>query len=162
MSRVWAAWAGQAVGQRGQQHGTGRPGRVRAAGAECRQVKQWGSAGRAWAGPDCTEPHRCAYGSRGGSMAAGTEPAGRPGSAATRSCVGRLGLPAGALPYPERLCSSTLFGEAPCQGEVAMPCAMHRCNNWRCCNCHLWRLCLIIGRSKGDLASQGEYPLFCI
>lgn len=123
-----------------------RAGRVWAAEARCGRAKQWGSAGRAWAAPGCTEPHHCACSSSGGSTAAGTEPAGHPGSASARSCLGRVGLPAGTLPYPEHLRGSALFGEAPCQGGVAVPCAIHRCNIWQCCNCHLWRLCPISGQ----------------
>lgn len=58
-------------------------------------------------------------------------------------------------------CGSALFGEAPCQGGVAVLCATHHCNTWQCSNCHLWRLCPISGRSVGDLASQGENSLSC-
>lgn len=67
----------------------------------------------------------------------------------------------GHCPARELLCGSALFGEAPCQGGVAVPCATHHCNTWQRSNCHLWRLCPISGRSVGDLASQGEYSLSC-
>lgn len=71
VSRVWAAWAGQAAGQHRQQGGTGKAGRLWAAEASCGQADHWSSAGRVLAGPGCTEAHHCAYGSRGGQRGSG-------------------------------------------------------------------------------------------
>lgn len=148
VGRAWAAWAGWAVGQHGQvgsgaawhrlaRQGVGSRGRVQAGPRAVLRQQRWQQdiGQRA-----CRPPWLCSHPELRGQ-----------GS----------GRPQGHCPARELLRGSALFGEAPCQGGVAVLCATHHCNTWQCSNCHLWRLCPIPGRSAGDLASQGEYSLSC-
>lgn len=128
---------------------------------------QWGSvaqAGQAGCGQQRQGAGRSQGRAQAAEVAAGHRAASLPPALALQppgAAWAGSGRPQGHCPARELLRGSALFGEAPCQGGVAVLCATHHCNTWQCSNCHLWRLCPIPGRSAGDLASQGEYSLSC-